>query len=352
MEIVMLIVGVIFAGLGGYMLRDEISFRRQATHHIGHVVAIETQRGSKGSTMYAPVIRYEHQGEAQQFTARISSSHCSYDIGDKVDILIATEHSPPARLKGLGMLIVSSLFFAIGLGCTIGFFFIFQFDALSLIIASVVLFGLLTQLIFALKKRHIYSLDDLKREIDKAKKMNDEPADKRHHKETTHITDKETLRRKKHKTTPIGLGIILLLVGITATGGGIHLGLDRWQFIQNASTAVGKVVDFESTTTTSDGTTSTTYAPIIQFTPANSNVTIKFTDDFGSSSPSEQAGDKVPVLYLADEPSEAIMDKGWLNWFAPGLLSIIGIFFTLIGIRIIKSYRKQKKAESAVELDY
>jgi len=130
------------------------------------------------------------------------------------------------------------------------------------------------------------------------------------------------------------------------------MGLDRWHFLQNAQKIQGLVIDFESSTSTSDGQTTTTYAPIIEYTPPRLNSSIKFTDDLSSSSHSNSIGDKVPVLYLPDSPSEAIMDKGLLNWFGPGLLSFMGIIFTLISLSLIKRNKKLKKYEQAVELDF
>ena len=355
MEIVLFIVGVIFSAFGGIVFRDELHFRKRAYEDTGYIIAIETGKGSEGSTMYAPVIRYEYQGEAQQFTARISSNMCKHEIGDPIDIYVLDSNPPEARLKSKGMLLFSGLFLAMGIACLVGFFIAFEISLFSIATAAVILLGIAINIIFMMRKHHIYSISDLKRTIAHAKAQH---ASDTHHKSADRNSSPKKYIRSNHelkkhtKPTPAILIFIVALISLGLCGTSVYWGLEHWEFQQRATTTHGTVIDFERSTSTSDGRTTTTYAPIIQFTPQQGSSSIKFTDNFGSSSPSEKRGDQVTVLYLPDDPSEAIMDKGWLNWFGPGLLGLIGIVLSLITLSLVSRNRKLKKKQQAAELEF
>lgn len=63
-----------------------------------------------------------------------------------------------------------------------------------------------------------------------------------------------------------------------------------------------------------------TYYPIVRFKTAQ-NLTVEFKDSVGTNPPSHHAGDKVTVLYGADDPRrDAIIDRGAMNWAIPALL--------------------------------
>ena len=68
---------------------------------------------------------------------------------------------------------------------------------------------------------------------------------------------------------------------------------------------------------------STSYYPIVRYRTQN-GVSVEFKDSVGSNPPSYHAGDKVTVLYLADNPSkQAIIDRGkFWNWSIPVLLFV------------------------------
>jgi Protein of unknown function (DUF3592) len=74
------------------------------------------------------------------------------------------------------------------------------------------------------------------------------------------------------------------------------------------------------------------YHPIVRFCAAN-NVTVQFKDEIGSNPPSHRVGDKVTVLYLPDNLSTAIIDRGVLwNWAIP---AIVFLFFAgVVGILV------------------
>jgi hypothetical protein len=79
------------------------------------------------------------------------------------------------------------------------------------------------------------------------------------------------------------------------------------------------------------GSGHTTYYPIVRFRTER-NVVVEFKDDVGSNPPSHRTGDRVTVLYLADDSrSQAIVGRGvWWNWGIPGVIFAFAAF--LVGL--------------------
>jgi len=63
------------------------------------------------------------------------------------------------------------------------------------------------------------------------------------------------------------------------------------------------------------------YYPIVRYR-TEQNVIVEFKDSIGSNPPTYRPGDKVAVLYLADDPrGQAVIDRGaFWNWAIPALL--------------------------------
>jgi Protein of unknown function (DUF3592) len=77
------------------------------------------------------------------------------------------------------------------------------------------------------------------------------------------------------------------------------------------------------------------YYPIVRFR-TDKNLTVEFKDSVGTNPPSHRPGDKVAVLYNADDPRrDAIIDRGlFWNWAIPGVLllaaALLGWLFALM----------------------
>jgi len=82
------------------------------------------------------------------------------------------------------------------------------------------------------------------------------------------------------------------------------------------------------------GYTALTAYPIVKFR-TDRNVLVEFKDNVGSNPPSHRPGDKVTVLYLADNPrQEAIIDRGvWWSWRIPGIIFSFAAF--LAGLLVV-----------------
>jgi hypothetical protein len=245
---------------------------------------------------------------------------------------------------------MGSIFMVLGLVCVVVFFSIFQFNAISLGIAAVVLGTLIFKAVSLLKRHDIHSMDDIKAKFTQIKQTGISTPSKAENL----ITDPGAFKRHvaRKQSAPVWLLAIFAVVGLGLVVGSVYLGAKRMEFIQSASVAYGTVVGFNSKTSTSDNGTTTTYYPIVEYTPQSQEREIRFEHDIGSSHPGYSRGDEVKVLYAANDPNEAIIDEGWMNYFGPLLMLAIGSIFALVGISVIIRQRKQKAKQAQLKLDF
>ena len=107
---------------------------------------------------------------------------------------------------------------------------------------------------------------------------------------------------------------LLVLGGMCA--GGWHFYNKQVQFETHAVRAEAEVIRLIS----SSDSEGTTYYPLYRFQTPQGEV-VEFKDSVGSNPPSARVGDSSPVLYEADYPASAIVDRGWLNRL-PGALAL------------------------------
>ena len=92
------------------------------------------------------------------------------------------------------------------------------------------------------------------------------------------------------------------------------------------------------------------YHPIVRFRAAN-NVTVQFKDEIGSNPPSHRVGDKVTVLYLPDNLSTAIIDRGvFWNWAIPAIVFLFfgGVVGILVWLLRLSPANKSTSSMSAL----
>lgn len=358
MEIIIFLVGFLFASFGVFIVWESTNFKKNAATSMGIVVAIEIKeqksRDSGNTEVYAPVIQYNFGGQQHQFTAKVSSSHISHQIGDAVPILVDKSNPDSARVANSPANTLGYLFAVIGIGMVIGFFFVFDYSSFSIGIAVIIISVVLIKLIMTLRRLGIRSVRDIKKGISKIKKFGI-------HGTTTLqngsrakiITDNATFERhtKQGKKVPAWFAGLFLLIGIGALIGGIYLFNQRADFLETALRSQGLVVSFNSRTSTSEGTTTTTYYPIVDFKPQGFDSNIRFEHDSGSSKPGYHKGQAVPVLYSPLDNNKAIIDEGWQNWLGPIILTILGIVFTLTALLTLRTQRNIKKQQNKLTLD-
>ena len=349
MEIIIFIVGLVFATIGGFLLWDDRKFRRTAQASTGEILGYQVNQSRSQNTRssqatYSPVIQYTYAGQQHQFTAAVGSNMIRYAIGAKVPILVSPSKPSQARLNSPALTILASIFFLIGLVSVVAFFFVFDFRPLSVLIAFGVLCLVLYQTASVLRRNKIHSLADIKQKLQDARMQNTRNGSETH---GTIITDPQSLTAVKSAgKIPVFLLSLFLIIGLGACAGGIYLAGKRSDFLASAIPTDGTVISFHRTSSSSNGHTSTSYYPVVRYTPIGQSTSITFEHDIGSSHPSFARGDKVKVLYAPDDPHHAIIDQGWLNWFGPMMLIGIGGIFSLLGGSTLWKRRSARRPDS------
>ncbi len=121
------------------------------------------------------------------------------------------------------------------------------------------------------------------------------------------------------------------LLAAALVAGGAFMGQSQYRFERAALEAPGKVVALETRNEDSvDG--DTVYYPVVRFT-TEAGQSVKFRSRNGSDPPLYQRGQAVNVLYLPDNPQEARIDMGLLNYGWAGGLGGAGTLFLFLFLR-------------------
>jgi hypothetical protein len=121
---------------------------------------------------------------------------------------------------------------------------------------------------------------------------------------------------------------ILVVVGLGVVALGVHLGRNTFLLKSSGERTQGTVLFLELKPTLRGST----YYPVVQFATLE-GTTLQFRDVMGSNPPAYREGDPVNVLYFRTLPEQtATIDRGVLDWLAPGVLCVLGSFLTGIAL--------------------
>jgi hypothetical protein len=124
-NIIVLIVGGVFFGIGGYLIQDDLHHQAVDTKTIGYVTGIEKSTGSKGRTMYASRILFPTtDGQKIEFVDNMRSSSPSQHVGDQIRVMYDPANPHVARVNSLWR--------------TWGFYGIFFFSGLAVFLVGIV----------------------------------------------------------------------------------------------------------------------------------------------------------------------------------------------------------------------
>lgn len=117
--------------------------------------------------------------------------------------------------------------------------------------------------------------------------------------------------------------------------GSLYWTYDVYQFSQNAITTTGKIIAFkQGRSTPSDGRTIYTYAPIVAYEVNGQK--LEHTSKVSTSSSSRKTGEIVEILYNPEKPSEAMIERGFMNYILEIILFTAGIAILIILWRVTK----------------
>jgi hypothetical protein len=90
-----------------------------------------------------------------------------------------------------------------------------------------------------------------------------------------------------------------------------------------------------------DSGDSSSYYPIVRHR-TDKKFSVEFKDNVGSDPPSYRTGDKVTVLYLANEPQRAVIDRGIWNLAISGILLLGAGLVALLFVAMLRSRAAQE----------
>lgn len=117
--LMLLIMGLVFGGVGGYGIWNEWKFFKTAIRVPGVVVSYDERRGNKGGKVYSPVVAFEFDGEERKVTGSLYSSS-KPKIGEQRIVGVEPNHIEKARIYAKSNFIFYGLFLLVGLGVIAG----------------------------------------------------------------------------------------------------------------------------------------------------------------------------------------------------------------------------------------
>ena len=104
------LVGIALLVGGGFFVQHKVNFIQSAERASGVVTALIPERGSKGSTIYAPQIKYTTKdGQVTTFDSSIASNPPSYDVGDSVSVLYSPKNVYKAEIDSFWSLWLAAI---------------------------------------------------------------------------------------------------------------------------------------------------------------------------------------------------------------------------------------------------
>ena len=119
------------------------------------------------------------------------------------------------------------------------------------------------------------------------------------------------------------VGLVFLVIGSVSAAVGIVIGQSNWSFASNALETEGTVIRMVAT-----GKRGT--LPIVRYEVDGKS--FEFQSSVSSSPPRHAVGDKVTILYHADEPHKGTIRSFMDQWLIATIFTGIGILFVLIGV--------------------
>lgn len=140
----------------------------------------------------------------------------------------------------------------------------------------------------------------------------------------------------------VWIGVAFLVAGLAMLGGGAWAERDARRFEASALSATGTVVDLVRQRSDSDGRTTYTYAPVVEWSdPAGTRQ--EFVGSVASSPPSYERGERVAVLYPPGKPGRARIADFTNRYFMPLIFGGLGAVFALVGGGIVLFHLRNRR---------
>jgi hypothetical protein len=312
-----------FLGLGIWLCANRLYWRLGAKAVKGTVVGVRAPR----KHLYYAVYRYKlpsgKWAEATSDTGALPNPDLV--TGHKVRLLVFKKY--PDRVADAGshiLEILGGLFFAVGAVCAGVALTVWPVTPVTWVVVAAVAIFVLYLLRRSTPRRREPPFASLSRGTRPAGLL-DSPV---HPIEELLSGPVRAERRRKQRIAGRIVTPILVLVGLGVAALGVHLGRTTFLLKSAGERAQGTVVFLES----KKNLHGSTYYPVVQFATLE-GTTVQFRDVMGTNPPAYSEGDPVNVLYFRNLPERtATIDRGMLDWLAPGVLCVMGTFLAGIAL--------------------
>jgi hypothetical protein len=325
MEILFLLVGLAFVGLGGLVVVSEARTRRGTVPTPGELVGYSTGKSpASGSPAYYAVASYAGpDGRTRYVESSVGSSAPLGSVGDAITVLIRQDDAERAAIQSPLSYVIGVAIAAMGAVCCIVFFAVFRATTFSVGGALAVVGWGAWKLRGSLRDKPL-SFESWRQAKDVALRPRVFTQDRKDEIPWAAPEAVQAAIARQHKTNRFAVPILLLGgAGLLVLGGHLYRRTDA--FLARAIRTPGVVVGL-ATHHSSDGDT---YAPVVEF--AHAGRIHKFKDSVSSRPASYRVGETVNVLYDPGDPRDARIDRGRWNQAVPILLGASGALLCVLG---------------------
>jgi hypothetical protein len=314
----------LFAGLGTWLCGNRLYWRLWAKRVKGTVVGVR----APGKLLYYAVYRYKLPSSGKWMEATSDTGalpNPDLETGRKVRLLAFKKH--PDRVADAErhvLELVGGLFFAVGAACVGVALTVWPATPVTWILVSADGILILYLLRRTWPRRSEPPFAALSRRTRPAQLL-DAPVSPLEELLAGPVrAERQRLRRTLGRiVTPL-----LMLAGLGVIALGAYLGRNTYLLQSTGERTQGTVLFLELKTNLHGST----YYPVVEFATA-AGTTVQFRDVMGSNPPAYREGEPVNVLYFRNLPEgTATIDRGMLDWLAPGVLCVMGGFLAGIAL--------------------
>jgi len=340
-QITLLLGGIGMMLLGGVFIADHVFWRLRAARYPGTLIGVREKaaRGRSGNRVYFPVVEYMNETGERIIAETDSGSSTLADKipGTRITLLIRKGRPLEGRILGHTGLVFGLIFIAIG--TVVGCIALRDYD----VTAWTFIIGVfLVACLAALGLWKLARLEQLETGQEFSARKYRERLERKRALPLLRMEDiRPRLRNMEARAARIAP--VMGLAGLAMIGTGHWMAQDLYHLLLSGETASGRIIGYERVYQPTDRLH--VYYPEVTFTTAAGR-TVTFRDKLGSgaSTTARKSGARVTVVYNANNPERAMIDRGWWNWAFPFGMLFIGVFVFLLALKTMKD-RKRGRSE-------
>jgi hypothetical protein len=326
-EVLFLLVGLVFIALAAALIVSDIRAGRGTVSVPAKVIGFSNGRKNsiKGHSFHSVAEYVGPDGRKYYIEGAFGSSVPLHAVGDVVTVLVSRTQPEQAILKSALTFTLACILGLLGLASVFVFWVTFKTNLYSAITALVVLGGLGLKVQKAWRSKPLSKVEwqDYKKRIFSPRVFTAESKDQISWADPMRLDAAVgTYEKSQRLAVPF-----LFVAGLGLMIASHHFYVKTHAFLENAVHTSGRVVGLREK---DSGDGPSTYAAVVEYEYPSGRKS-EFVDSFSSSPPWYRTGQTVGVLYSRDNPAEAQIDRGRLNYWLSALLGFPGALFVVLG---------------------